>query len=212
MEPLRPMNLGEVLDRTFHIYRSRFLVFVGIASIPATVMFGIQLVVPSLLRMHSSAHPPTGSILLWNYAYWLGLNQIFGFMILLISPALVHVTSTACRDARGSFWAAIRFATAHSRGYLWIAVLKLAAEVVIPELLFAAALLGEILIAFISWWLEKSPPHRGRRGPCGSFPNYRRGRHDPLDRPPPIVGHSCCDSRGNAWIQGPATQLDLDLG
>lgn len=31
---LRPMNLGEILDRTFHIYRSRFLVFLMVAAIP----------------------------------------------------------------------------------------------------------------------------------------------------------------------------------
>lgn len=29
---LRPMNLAEILDRTFAIYRKRFLVFVGIAA------------------------------------------------------------------------------------------------------------------------------------------------------------------------------------
>lgn len=32
---LRPANLGEILDRTATLYRSRFLVFVGIGAIPA---------------------------------------------------------------------------------------------------------------------------------------------------------------------------------
>ncbi len=32
---LRPANLGEILDRTASLYRSRFLVFVGIAAIPS---------------------------------------------------------------------------------------------------------------------------------------------------------------------------------
>jgi hypothetical protein len=37
---LRPANLGEILDRTTTLYRSRFLVFVGIGAIPAgTVLF-----------------------------------------------------------------------------------------------------------------------------------------------------------------------------
>ncbi len=35
MEPaLRPMSLGEILDRTVQVYRKRFLAFVGIAAVP----------------------------------------------------------------------------------------------------------------------------------------------------------------------------------
>jgi hypothetical protein len=35
---LRPMTLGEVLDRTFTLYREHFLLFVGIAALPNLVM------------------------------------------------------------------------------------------------------------------------------------------------------------------------------
>ena len=38
-EPLHPLTLSEILDRTAQIYRSRFLVFVGIGTIPAGTMF-----------------------------------------------------------------------------------------------------------------------------------------------------------------------------
>jgi len=45
---LRPMTLGEVLDRTFTLYRERFLLFVGIATLPNLVMllfrFGVLLI------------------------------------------------------------------------------------------------------------------------------------------------------------------------
>ena len=34
-EQLHPLTLGEVLDRTAQLYRSRFLVYFGIAVIPA---------------------------------------------------------------------------------------------------------------------------------------------------------------------------------
>ncbi|MFZ1086162.1 MAG: hypothetical protein WAN35_14455, partial [Terracidiphilus sp.] len=34
-EPLRPQSLGEILDRTVQLYRSRFLVFLGISLAPA---------------------------------------------------------------------------------------------------------------------------------------------------------------------------------
>src|SRR5690348_638129 len=34
---LRPLSTGEVLDRTFQLYRSHFLLFVGLALLPAAV-------------------------------------------------------------------------------------------------------------------------------------------------------------------------------
>jgi hypothetical protein len=40
---LRPLTLGEILDRTAELYRSRFPLFAGISSAFATVMLGIQL-------------------------------------------------------------------------------------------------------------------------------------------------------------------------
>ncbi len=46
-EPLHPSTLGEILDRTVHLYRSRFLVLLGIAFIPTGVM--VAMVVVSFL-------------------------------------------------------------------------------------------------------------------------------------------------------------------
>lgn len=40
---LRPLSLGEVLDRTFQFYRQRFLLFVGIAVVPKFTEFVISL-------------------------------------------------------------------------------------------------------------------------------------------------------------------------
>lgn len=42
-DSLQPMSLGEVLDRTAHIFRTRFLVYLGIGGIPAgtTLVFGL---------------------------------------------------------------------------------------------------------------------------------------------------------------------------
>lgn len=41
--PLRPLTLGELLDRTFLLYRTHFVVFVGIAALPqlAVLAFGL---------------------------------------------------------------------------------------------------------------------------------------------------------------------------
>ena len=41
-DTLRPSTLGEILDRTASLYRARFLVFLGLAAIPAAVMLGLS--------------------------------------------------------------------------------------------------------------------------------------------------------------------------
>ena len=40
---LRPLSLGEILDRTFSLYRRYFLLFIGIAGIPALVQLSFNL-------------------------------------------------------------------------------------------------------------------------------------------------------------------------
>jgi hypothetical protein len=40
---LRPLSTSELLDRTFHLYRNNFLVFVGIAAIPQLFVLALQL-------------------------------------------------------------------------------------------------------------------------------------------------------------------------
>jgi len=42
---LRPLSLGELLDRTFFIYRRHFLTFVGIAAIPYALALAVVLLV-----------------------------------------------------------------------------------------------------------------------------------------------------------------------
>jgi hypothetical protein len=54
---LRPLSLGELLDRTFFLYRRNFLLFVGIAAIPYSFFFVINLgtaLLPLLARSAAS--------------------------------------------------------------------------------------------------------------------------------------------------------------
>ncbi len=41
---LRPLSTSELLDRTFHLYRNNFVVFLGIMAIPQLIVLAIQLV------------------------------------------------------------------------------------------------------------------------------------------------------------------------
>ena len=53
---LRPLTLGEILDRTAQLYRENFLLFAGIAAVYAGVLLVLSLVqigVQELLRMQA---------------------------------------------------------------------------------------------------------------------------------------------------------------
>jgi hypothetical protein len=141
------MNLGEILDRTFQIYRAKFWVFVGIAAIPTLAIFGFQLAGTSWLLTSSIMRSPRPVIVLWNYIFWLGYFHVSGFLNILISPALINVASTTSEGIEYSFPKALRFAAVRWRTYLWITILKQSAQLIIPELLVAGTILGLAFIA-----------------------------------------------------------------
>ncbi len=56
---LRPLSLGEVLDRTFSLYRRHFLLFLGITAIPQLLILALNLTQTLLTKMPASpANPP----------------------------------------------------------------------------------------------------------------------------------------------------------
>ncbi|HEY2858107.1 MAG TPA: hypothetical protein VGJ21_06805 [Terracidiphilus sp.] len=59
-ETLRPMTVGEILDRTANLYKSRFLVFFGIAAVPAAVVLGFGGLMVVLIAWAGTAGPAAG--------------------------------------------------------------------------------------------------------------------------------------------------------
>jgi len=62
---LRPLSLGELLDRTFFLYRRNFLLFVGIAAIPYSLFFIVKLagaVMPVLSRAVAAGRTPSAGV------------------------------------------------------------------------------------------------------------------------------------------------------
>ncbi|HVZ82036.1 MAG TPA: hypothetical protein VG893_00055 [Terracidiphilus sp.] len=111
-QTLRPMTLGEIVDRTFQIYRSRFVTFVTIALVPALTLFAISLSANIWLIYHPLhgriiIYYKTLSALLWTLAIWL----IGGFTHLFVRPAFVTVTAGWIGGAKRSSydcWSAIK--------------------------------------------------------------------------------------------------------
>jgi hypothetical protein len=54
---LRPLRLGELLDRTFVLYRRRFALFTGIVLIPQCILLVGQLLLEGLLNPIVGAKP-----------------------------------------------------------------------------------------------------------------------------------------------------------
>jgi hypothetical protein len=117
-EALRPMNLGEILDRTAHLYRSRFLLFLGISIIPTAVMVALACVAGLIAAWWNAAD--AGSVPSQEGFVLVGL---FGIGVVLVAlPAYLAVTalataamshavsrvhlgeSTSIRDAYKSVW------------------------------------------------------------------------------------------------------------
>jgi hypothetical protein len=58
---LRPLSIGELLDRTFSLYRRNFLLFVGISALPQLLVLALQLVQVIFLTPKAPVTLPTAS-------------------------------------------------------------------------------------------------------------------------------------------------------
>jgi hypothetical protein len=52
--PLRPMNLGEILDRSMQVYGRQFWSFITVAAVPALVVQAIALADAYWFHLYSS--------------------------------------------------------------------------------------------------------------------------------------------------------------
>ena len=62
---LRPMSLGELLDRSFFLYRKHFALFVGIVAVPHLIVLGFQLAGVAV-RSGASTTKFTATAILWS--------------------------------------------------------------------------------------------------------------------------------------------------
>ena len=157
---LRPLSLGEVLDRTFSLYRRHFLLFVGIAAIPNLVKLAITLgSLPFLQASLGSTGGPFGiaaailspSMVLFSLVSLLVTILVYlltqGGTIFAVSELYLGRTTTIAASLRSS-WALIGslFGVALLNG---LAVFGAALFLVIPGIYVACRLLVCIPTAVI---------------------------------------------------------------
>ncbi len=77
---LRPLSLGELLDRTFNYYRRHFWVFVGIMAIPQVFLVMVGLLSEGMQSMARTTQPPSAA----------ALGTIIGFGVLMLVMVVVY--------------------------------------------------------------------------------------------------------------------------
>jgi hypothetical protein len=116
---LRPLNLGEILDRTAEIYRNHFLLFAGIASIFAGVMLLMQMLHLGALAL--LGYPRVAPGLTWVSA---STAVIEGLAILILAGLSVAAINRTVAWVYLGEPATIRAAAASVRPrlsrYLWL--------------------------------------------------------------------------------------------
>jgi hypothetical protein len=91
---LRPMSLGEVLDKTFTLYRQHFFLFAGIAALPYLLIllfnFGTLLVSKGAIKTVAGSGLPTAGLVGGVFA-----GAFLGIVIFLLILGITHA-ATIC--------------------------------------------------------------------------------------------------------------------
>ena len=118
---LRPMTLGEVLDRTFTLYRERFLLFAGITALPylSTLIFNFGV----LLVEQSGAHGSTPSLQSPGLLGGIIAGAIGGVFLLVLMVCIAHAaTVSAVSDVYLGRPTSVSTAYAHAKGSILIVI------------------------------------------------------------------------------------------
>jgi len=131
-EPLRPMNLGEILDRTFEIYRSRFLVFLGIAVLPSLLAMAV-LIFGRLLKQMDLVPAASGEtkVALRAFGNWLASEGLEMYFSCLAWPVFAFLTSRILLKEEAKLASALSWFASYWRdcvglaGAMWLLIFAL---------------------------------------------------------------------------------------
>ncbi|HEX4605256.1 MAG TPA: hypothetical protein VH724_14745, partial [Candidatus Angelobacter sp.] len=160
---LRPMSTGQVLDRTFYLYRNNFLLFAGIAVLPPAIVLlgqaGFFLLafihIPNLDAVASEAAFGVGIVAL-VLAYLVALSFATGATVHAVSR--VHLgqqakISESYRVIRPLLWRIVRIVLSVAVRFMGATALAVAIGVAPITLMskFGRASLGPTTSMILSW-------------------------------------------------------------
>lgn len=133
--PLRPMTLGEILDRTFEVYRKRFFAFAGLSAIPALAMLLMHVADQLWLR----TRPPELARLFGSFNIGVPLYSLAFFNIstvfqLFVYPSIAHLCSTDLLGEPSSISASLRAGFKDWKANVGLALGETAVVLILPEI------------------------------------------------------------------------------
>ena len=140
---LRPLTLGEILDRTAQLYRTNFLLFAGIFSVYAGIALVLNLLQISLGVLMKAQH--MAGAVIWMTAITTGVNVLILFLLLgaataAISRAVAWVHLGEPATIRGAYLSILP----RLGRYLWLMTIT-AFKVWSPFVLLYAGFLGTLV-------------------------------------------------------------------
>ena len=119
---LRPMSLGEILDRTAELYRNHFLLFAGTSAIFAGAMLLIEMLHVGVLG--AIGYPHIQPHLQWAYAVAM-VMEVLAIVLLggLSIAAFNHVVAWVYLGQTASVRGAVRSIFLRPGRYLWLMVI-----------------------------------------------------------------------------------------
>ncbi|HWG20298.1 MAG TPA: hypothetical protein VG225_07180 [Terracidiphilus sp.] len=140
---LRPMGLGEILDRMFAIYRGRFWVFAGIGAVPVLMMMALHLADSYWWHLGTQIKPfKQPGIFLWGALVSLAYYHVAILVHSVFTPAIVQQSSEMIFGEARPMGNSLRYALRRWRRFLWIGVLFLGVVLIGPEVVAGGLLFG----------------------------------------------------------------------
>ncbi|HEY0797477.1 MAG TPA: glycerophosphoryl diester phosphodiesterase membrane domain-containing protein [Acidisarcina sp.] len=122
---LRPLTLGEILDRTAQLYRSNFLLFVGITIFPTAVLFVMGLAQIGFMHMLNGANgQPSAAALVTTGIATVGGIIVGGLVYAVLLGLSLAATNRAVSDLYlgqpASIGRAYKEVKPHWFRYIWV--------------------------------------------------------------------------------------------
>jgi hypothetical protein len=155
IDKLRPLTLGEILDRTAQLYRRNFLTFAGVSAVPMIATFAVFVpigVAMAYMGIFNPAHatPSTGALIaIFSVALVVGLPVALVAGVMM-QAALTKTAIGAHMDQKVKVREAIGFVWPRFWRYLWLIVLLGLLVIVLPSVVAGATTLGVAIPAGIA--------------------------------------------------------------
>lgn len=140
---LRPLHLGELLDRAIRLYRANFLTFIGIIAVVYVPLMILQTAASALISSSAMGGYQTPDEIFSNVAYWIGVLSSFVLAFLQFILVQGFATGALTRAVADNYMGKKTSILDAYRGIggSWV------------SLLGALLLVGLIVILLGIWWL-----------------------------------------------------------